>query len=67
MSWKEELKWEGANTVSNNVDKNGGQIIHEEQTETKNKRKTNCPLKEPGDYPLQDMMIFLWLDINTNQ
>jgi len=28
------------------------------QTETKNKRKTNCPLNDPGDYPLQDMMIF---------
>jgi hypothetical protein len=31
MSLKEEQKLEGANTVSNNVDKDGDQIIHEEQ------------------------------------
>ena len=29
MSWKKEQKLEGAATVSNNVDKNGGQRIHE--------------------------------------
>ena len=29
------------------------------QIETKKVRKTNCPLNEPGDYPLQDMMIFM--------
>jgi len=29
MSWREEQKLEGANTVSNNVDKDGDQIIHE--------------------------------------
>ena len=28
------------------------------QIETMNKRKTNCPLNEPEDYPLQDMIIF---------
>jgi len=28
------------------------------QVETKNKRKTSCPLNEPGDYPLLDKMIF---------
>jgi hypothetical protein len=31
MSRKEEQELEGANTVSGNVDKNGDQIIHEEQ------------------------------------
>jgi len=31
MSQKEEQKLEGANIVSNNVDKDGDQIIHEEQ------------------------------------
>ena len=30
MNWKEEQKLEGANTVSNYVDKDGGQIIQEE-------------------------------------
>ena len=59
MSWKEEQKLVGANTVSNNVDKDDGQIIDEnKQIEVKNKRKTNYPLNEPGDYSLQDMMIF---------
>ena len=38
MSWKEEKKLKGANTVSNNVDKDGDQIIHEEkQIETRTK------------------------------
>jgi hypothetical protein len=31
MSWKEEQKLEGANTVCNNGDKDGDQLIHEEQ------------------------------------
>jgi hypothetical protein len=31
MSWREEQKLEGANTVPNNMGKDGDQIIHEEQ------------------------------------
>ncbi len=31
------------------------------------KKKIHCLLKEPGDYPPQDILIFLWLDISVNQ
>jgi hypothetical protein len=31
ISWKEKQTLEGANTVNNNVVKNGDQIIHEQQ------------------------------------
>jgi len=39
MSWKEEQKLEGANTVSNNVDKDGDQIINEEQADRDQEQK----------------------------
>jgi hypothetical protein len=39
MSWKEEQKLEGANTVSNNVDKDGDQIINEEQANRDQEQK----------------------------
>ena len=45
MSWKEEQKLEGANTVSSNVDKDGGQTIHEEQTNRE--QGPNSPLNKP--------------------
>ena len=45
MSWKEEQKLEGANTVSSNVDKDGGQTIHEEQTNRE--QGPNYPLNKP--------------------
>jgi hypothetical protein len=41
MSWKEEQKLKEANNVSNNMVKESNQIIHEQQAETKNNRKTN--------------------------
>ena len=39
MSWKEEQKLEGVNIVSNNVDKDGDQITHEEQAKTDQEQK----------------------------
>ena len=41
MNWKEEQKLEGANTVSNNVDKDGNQIIHEVQANRDQEGKEN--------------------------
>ena len=38
MSWKEQ-KLAGANTVSSNVDKDGDQIIHEEQAKRDQEQK----------------------------
>jgi hypothetical protein len=31
LNWKEEQKLEDANTISNNLDKDSGQITHKEQ------------------------------------
>jgi hypothetical protein len=39
MNWKEEQKLEGANTVSNYVDKDGGQRIQEEQANRDQEQK----------------------------
>jgi len=39
MSWKDEQKLEGANTVNNNVDKEGDLIIHEEQANRDQEQK----------------------------
>ena len=39
MSWKEEQKLEGANTVSNTVNKDCDQIIHEEQANRDQEQK----------------------------
>jgi len=59
MNWKEEQKLEGTNTESNNVDKDGGQVIHEEQAnrnqeEKKDKlhtkRARKLPNKSHGDF-----------------
>lgn len=48
------------------MDKDGGQIIHEEHMiKDHEQRKANYPLNYPGDYLLH-MMIILWLDINMN-
>ena len=69
VSWKEEQKLEGVNTVRNNVDKDGDQIICEEQANRdQEQRKTNCPLNEPGDYPVKDTMIFYgWTPTQINK
>jgi hypothetical protein len=68
MSWKEEQKLEGANTVINNVDKDGGQIIHEEQTDRDQEQKED---KLPSKRARRLLTIrrdnVLWLDIKTNQ
>jgi hypothetical protein len=39
MSWKEEQKLEGVNTVSNTVNKDGDQIIYEEQANKDQEQK----------------------------
>jgi hypothetical protein len=39
MSWKEEQELEGANTVSSNMYKGGGQITHEEQANRDQEQK----------------------------
>ena len=45
MSRKEEQKLEGTNTVSNNLDKDGGQIIHKEKANRdQEKRWSNCSI-----------------------
>jgi hypothetical protein len=52
---------ERANTVSNNVDKDGDQIIQEEQTNRdQEQKKTNCPLNEPEDHSLQYTIFYGW-------
>jgi hypothetical protein len=57
---------EGANASDNNMDKDGGQVIHEEHMiKDHEQRKANYPLNYPGDCLLH-MMIILWLDINMN-
>jgi hypothetical protein len=45
---------EGATVVHNNVINDGHQTPHEDQEQ----KKINCPLNEPGDYQLQDILIF---------
>jgi hypothetical protein len=66
MSWKTEQNLEGANKVNDNMDKEGDLIIYEEQTDTKNKKRTNCPLNYPGDHPRQGMVIFYgWISTQT--
>jgi len=68
MSWKEEQKLEGANTVSNNVDKDDDQIIHEEQANRDQEQKEDkLPSKRPRRLPTTRHEDLLWLDINMNQ
>jgi hypothetical protein len=62
MGWKEEQK---ANAISNNVDKDGGQIIHEEQgIRNQGQKEDKLPSKRARRLPIT--RLFLWLDINTN-
>lgn len=49
------------------MDKDGGQIIHEEQVKKdQDQIKTYYPLNDPRDYLIQDVTIFLWAGCNTN-
>jgi hypothetical protein len=64
---QEEPKLEGANTVSNNVDKDGGQVIHEEQANRDQEQKEDkLPSKRARRLPTTRHDDFSWLDINTN-
>ena len=68
MSWKEEKKLEGANTVSNNVDKHGDQIIHEEQANRDQEQKEDkLPSKRARRLPTARHDDFLWLNITMKQ
>ena len=68
MNCKEEQKLEGANTVSNYVDKDGGQIIHEEHTNRDHEQKEDKLLsKRVRRVPNTRHADFLWLDINKSQ
>ena len=68
MSWKEEQELEGANTESSNVDKDGDQIIHEEQANRDQEQKEDkLPSKRARRLPTRTYDDFLWLDINLNQ
>ena len=68
MSWKEEQKLEGVNTVSNNVDKDNDQIIREEQANRDQEQKEDkLPSKRARRLPTTRHDDFLWLDINMNQ
>jgi len=68
MSWKEEQKLEGVNIVSNNVDKDGDQITHEEQAKTDQEQKEDkLPSEWARRLPTTRHDNFLWLDTNTNQ
>ena len=68
MSWKDEQKLEGANTVNNNVDKEGDLIIHEEQANRDQEQKEDkLPLKRTRRLPTTRHDDFLWLDSNMNQ
>jgi len=52
MNWKEEQKLEGTNTESNNVDKDGGQVIHEEQANRdQEEKKDKLPTKRARKLP----------------
>ena len=52
MKWKEEQMLEGANTVSNYVDKDGGQIIQEEQANRdQEQKKDKLPSKQARRLP----------------
>jgi len=52
MNCKEEQKLEGANTVSNYVDKDGGQIIQEEQeNRDQEQKKDKLPSKQARRLP----------------
>jgi len=67
MSWKEGQELEGANTGSSNVDKDGDQIIHEEQaTRDQEQKEDKLPSKRAMRLPTT-RHDFLWLDINMNQ
>ena len=68
MGRKEEQELEGANTVSSDVDKDGDQILHEEQANRDQEQKEDkLPSKRPRRLPTTRHDDFLWLDINTNQ
>jgi ATP phosphoribosyltransferase len=67
MSCKEQ-KLEGANTVSNNVDKDDDQIIHEKQANRDQEKKGKLSSKRARRLPTtRNDDFFLWLDINMNQ
>ena len=67
MSRKEQ-KLEGANTVSNNVDKDDDQIIHEGQANRdQEKKEGKLSSKRARRIPTTRHDDFLWLDINMNQ
>jgi hypothetical protein len=52
MSWKEDQKLEVSNTVSNNVGKDGDQLIHEEQTNRDQvKKEDKLPSKQTSRQP----------------
>jgi len=64
MGWREEQELEGANTVSNNVDKDGDQIIHKEQANRDPKQKEDkLPSKQARRLPTIRHDDFLWRDI----
>jgi hypothetical protein len=68
MSWKEGQKLKGVNTVSSNEDKDGDQIIHEEQsTSDQGQKEDNLPSKRARRLPTTKHDDFLWLDISMNQ
>jgi hypothetical protein len=68
MSWKTEQNLEGANTVNDNMDKEGDLIIYEEQSNRhQDQKEDKLPTKRERRPPMTRHGDFLWLDINTNQ
>jgi hypothetical protein len=67
LNWKKEQKFEGVNTVSNILDKDRGQITHEEQAiRDQEQKEDKLPSKRARKLPTTRHDDFLSVDINTN-